>query len=53
MGLIRRILDAAPSHRAMAHAVAAVHRAKGPVGRALAEILSASGTARVRKLLAA
>ncbi|WP_327281042.1 hypothetical protein [Streptomyces sp. NBC_01205] len=50
--LITRILHAAPGDRAMVHAVTAVHRAKGPAGRRLAEHLSTTGNERVRSLLA-
>ncbi|MFF4266934.1 hypothetical protein [Streptomyces virginiae] len=50
--LVLEILRAAPSGRAMAHAVAAVHRAQGPAGQALAADLYRSGTAHVRALLA-
>ncbi|MFA7768703.1 hypothetical protein [Streptomyces sp. NRRL S-448] len=49
--LVLQILRAAPSGRAMAHAVAAVHRAKGPAGQVLAGQLYRSGTAHVRALL--
>ncbi|WP_405830584.1 hypothetical protein [Streptomyces sp. NBC_00105] len=49
--LVLRVLRAAPSGRAMAHAVAAVHRAKGPAGRVLADHLYRSGNAHVRALL--
>ncbi|WP_404959577.1 hypothetical protein [Streptomyces sp. 147326] len=50
--LVLRILRAAPAGRTMAHAVAAVHRAKGPAGQVLADHLYRSGNAHVRALLA-
>ncbi|MFJ6484474.1 MULTISPECIES: hypothetical protein [unclassified Streptomyces] len=50
--LVLQILRAAPSGRVMAHAVAAVHRADGPAGQALADHLYRSGNAHVRTLLA-
>ncbi|MEY2231590.1 hypothetical protein [Streptomyces sp. BF23-19] len=50
--LVLRILRAAPSDRAMAFAVAAAHRAKGPAGQVLADHLHRDGNARVRALLA-
>ncbi|MER6313649.1 hypothetical protein ABT237_07750 [Streptomyces sp. NPDC001581] len=49
--LVLRILRAAPAGRTMAHAVAAVHRAKGPAGQVLADHLYRGGTAHVRALL--
>ncbi|MEU7727839.1 hypothetical protein AB0B78_21755 [Streptomyces sp. NPDC040724] len=49
--LVLRILRAAPAGRTMAHAVAAVHRAKGPAGQVLADHLYGSGNAHVRALL--
>ncbi|MFB6523708.1 hypothetical protein [Streptomyces sp. NPDC056401] len=51
VGLVRRILQAVPADRTMAHAVTAVRRAKGPAGQALAEYLSTAGNAHVRALL--
>ncbi|MDX3534659.1 hypothetical protein PV721_09810 [Streptomyces sp. MB09-01] len=50
--LVLQILRAAPAGRTMAHAVAAVHRAKGPAGQVLADHLYLSGNAHVRALLA-
>ncbi|MGZ9931500.1 hypothetical protein ACXNSR_16600 [Streptomyces sp. NC-S4] len=50
--LVLRILRAAPSGRAMAHAVAAVHRAEGPAGQVLAGHMRLSGNAHVQVLLA-
>ncbi|MFF3089210.1 hypothetical protein ACFVRB_29825 [Streptomyces nojiriensis] len=52
MELVLQILRAAPSGRAMAHAVATVHRAEGVAGQVLAGHLYRSGNAHVRALLA-
>ncbi|MFG2339858.1 hypothetical protein [Streptomyces yangpuensis] len=49
--LITRVLHAVPGDRTLVHAVTAVHRAKGPAGKRLAELLSTMGSDKVRSLL--
>ncbi|MGW1201009.1 hypothetical protein ACWD4B_34965 [Streptomyces sp. NPDC002536] len=46
--LATTVLDAAPSQRALMHAVTVVHRAGGPEGRQFAEYLMAAGDDEVR-----